>query len=379
MLQVVRCEHRHAARGHGRAGKRPGLEREGEFRGGDTALVVGPDPGPDVRARRRTGRTQHFAAGHDHLDRTPCLLRQQQRHRLQIDGRLAAEPPTDLGRHDLDVAARDLQHGAAQLTHRERPLRADPHGRLAVGIVLGHGVVRLDVALVNHAGRELALQHDRGRGKARGRIAARKLDMVGDVRGLLVLVFFAGGAQVGVQNHSVGPHGFADVLHEGQRLVLDGDALERLLRGVRVGGRDRGHRVPVVIDRVARHDVVRQVARVDEVLADLQQASLDVRKVTAGDDRLDVGRGLRGGGVDGRDARVRMRATQHFRMQQAGQAHVGPVAGAAGHFVHAVVPDRSGPDHLEPMLVLRLHDRLQYSRKYGTKGAAPKSWRGKYK
>ena len=379
VLQVVRRQHRHAAGGHGRAGERSGLERQFKLGCGDAALAVGPDLGPDMRARRRPGRAQHFATRHDHLDRPPGLLRQQQSQRLQINGGLAAEAAADLGRHDLDVAARHLQHGAAQLAHRERPLRAHPHGRLAVGIVLRHGVVRLDVALVNHRCRELPFQYDFGRGKARCQIAARKLDVVGDVRRPLIVLFLARGAQVGMQDDGIGLHGFAHVLHEGQRLVFDCDEFERLLRGVGIGGRDRGDRVPVVIDRVARHDVVRQVARIDEVLADLQQASLDVGKVTAGDDRLDVGRGLRGGGVDGLDARVRMRAAQHFRMQQAGQTDVGPVAGTTGHFVHAVVPDRPGADHLELMLVLRLHDRLQSCRKYGVSGAAPKSWRGNYK
>src|SRR6478735_9197235 len=54
-----------------------------------------PDVGPVPR--------EHLFAGHHDLDRPTRLARQSQRHRLDVDERLAAEPAADLSRDDADV------------------------------------------------------------------------------------------------------------------------------------------------------------------------------------------------------------------------------------------------------------------------------------
>ncbi len=96
---VVHREAAHAARPDRRAGEGAGLVFQ-HLLGGDDACrrflapiftsMTAPEVGPVA--------AEHLLAAHHHLDRPAGLLRQRERHRLQIDQRLAAEAAADLGR-----------------------------------------------------------------------------------------------------------------------------------------------------------------------------------------------------------------------------------------------------------------------------------------
>src|SRR5581483_11018927 len=68
---------------------------------------------------------------HD-LDRAPRLLRQRQRHRLEIDQGLAAEAAADLGRHHADVGDVDAEQFGAIGAHHELALARAPDRALPV-------------------------------------------------------------------------------------------------------------------------------------------------------------------------------------------------------------------------------------------------------
>ena len=57
-----------------------------------------------------------------------------------------------------------------------------------------------------------------------------------------------------------------------------------------------------------------------------------------------------------------MGTPQHFPVQETRQSNIRSVAGAARDFIHPVVPNGTGANHLELMLVLRFHIRLPYTK-----------------
>ena len=87
--------------------------------------------------------------------------------------------------------------------HREGALRAAPDGHVAVGVPQGRGVVRLDVALVNGGGVELALDDDGRLGEALVDVAELELEVLGDVGGLAGRLAQRLGDQVVVQQRGV--------------------------------------------------------------------------------------------------------------------------------------------------------------------------------
>ena len=105
-----------------------------------------------------------------------------------------------------------------------------------------------------------------------------------------------------------------------QRLVGHVDRLDAVQRGLLVGGDDGGHTLSLVA-----HDAVgqRRLVLHEGTELDLRHVLLRVDGQHAGDLL-----GLRG--VDGLDARVRVRAAQDLAVDHRGQAHVVGVGRAAG-------------------------------------------------
>ena len=139
----------------------------------------------------------------------------------------------------------------------------------------------------------------------------------------------------------------------GQHLVLHVDQLERAPGDGRAGRGDRGHRVALVEHLLAGHDVPHHVLVVHHHLAGRDELRRLVGEVVAGDDGLHAGQRLRLRRVDRDDARVRVRAPQHPADELAGQVEVGAEAGAAGHLVDAVRPDRARADVALPVRAVR--------------------------
>ena len=104
--------------------------------------------------------------------------------------------------------------------------------------------------------------------------------------------------------------------HRLQRLVVDVDQLESVLRDVRVLGDDRGHLLALEADLVRREHglrVARKGRHPGEVVLGHQ---------FAGHDGDDSGQGSRTRGVDRHDPRVRERAAQQLEVEHPGELHV---------------------------------------------------------
>jgi hypothetical protein len=68
--------------------------------------------------------SKHVGPVHHELHRPARFPRQQRRHRLQVDGNLAAEAAADFHRHDLHLETGILQQFRRLLPDGERALRA---------------------------------------------------------------------------------------------------------------------------------------------------------------------------------------------------------------------------------------------------------------
>ena len=121
--------------------------------------------------------------------------------------------------------------------------------------------------------------------------------------------------------------------------------LQRDVGDVHVDGRHRGDGVAAVQRLFLRQHVVAEELQVHGALAEVGDLVRRLGQVAVRHHRLDAGQRLRLAGVDGLDARVRVRAAQHLAVQHAGQAHVGAVDRPAGHLVGAVRTHRARADY----------------------------------
>ena len=137
--------------------------------------------------------------------------------------------------------------------------------------------MRLNIALVDHGSVKLTLNDHLGGGKARGQVAARELDMVGDIRirGLPIIAL----AQTGDQDRSLIIHGLNHVLHVRQDFIVNLNQLRGFFGDMRAGGGDGGHHMAVVQDLVPGDTVQRQMLRVDRQLSHGRHARPDLREV----------------------------------------------------------------------------------------------------
>src|SRR4029077_16006111 len=120
-------------------------------------------------------------ARHHHFDRAPRLFRKQHSQRLEIDPQLTAKAAPNLRRDNLNIAFRYLEQMRHQTTDREDALGRAVDRHMMVGVIEGNRVMRLDVALVDAGGTELAFDNEVGGGEPRLDIAALDLDMSRDV------------------------------------------------------------------------------------------------------------------------------------------------------------------------------------------------------
>ena len=108
----------------------------------------------------------------------------------------------------------------------------------------------------------------------------------------------------------------------GQRLVVDVDELERVVRLIRRFGDDDADDVADVADEVARAAAVCRHLQVRVGQQPRARHRLQRVNFRAGEDGDDAGRALRARRVDACDARVCMRAAQHRGVHHVGQREI---------------------------------------------------------
>ena len=80
--------------------------------------------------------------------------------------------------------------------------------------------------------------------------------------------------------------------HRRKQLIVNFDQRRGLLRDVRVDGRHRRHRVPVIERLLVGQDVVAQIFEVDGALAQVLDLVLSFRQIRGRDDRTHAGQSL---------------------------------------------------------------------------------------
>src|SRR5581483_4971392 len=109
--------------------------------------------------------------------------------------------------------------------------------------------------------------------------------------------------------------------HDGQRIVVNVDRLDRIARNIGIGGDHDGDGVADVVDAVAgEHGVLWRFQIGNRGGAG--DVAAFVVDVGAGEDRDDAGQVPGGGGIDPSDSRVRVRAAQDGCVQQPRQPDV---------------------------------------------------------
>ena len=268
-----------------------------------------------------------------------------------VDADLVAEAAADIGADDADLVLRQARH--------HRVDRAVGVGRLARRV---HRELAGDLVEVR----------DRAAGLHRRRVHARVEDVLLDddavrigrgggercLRGLLVarlprlVAVHVGDAVVGLalvvaDDGGVGVERLLRIHHRRQRVVVDVDELERVLRDVPALGDDVGDLLALEAHLVGGQDglgVVRQRRHPREVVTE-QRRPRDALEGLAGDDGNDARQRLGSRRVDRVDAGVREGAAQDGAVQHAGQVDVIDVVALAPHealVLHAL--HRAEPD-----------------------------------
>ena len=138
----------------------------------------------------------------------------------------------------------------------------------------------------------------------------------------------------------------ARVGDDGQRLPLDLDQLERVLRKIAASGDDEGDRLADVAHHAGGEGRLQARRRArSRALPEPHRYARDRAEVGRGDHGGDAGDRARGGGTYRCDARVRMRRSEYCRVQQARQAHVGGVLAASGQEAQILLALHRHTDH----------------------------------
>ena len=210
--------------------------------------------------------------------------------------------------------------------------------------------MRLDVSLVHGLGLKLALDDDVRFGEPLLDVPHLVLDVAGDIA-LHASVITAGetllpkiGGHVLVEQFGSFGHGLAPGEHRGQYFVIHLYQREGFLGNVRAGGADGGDGVAHVQDLVLRHQVFRNHTGVALHFGKVQDAVFNDGEIRRGSHGDDARQCFSLAGIDAADERMGMGAAHGLRVQHPGKVDVGAIAGGAGHFVHAVVPNRPGAD-----------------------------------
>ena len=113
--------------------------------------------------------------------------------------------------------------------------------------------------------------------------------------------------------------------HRRQRVVVDGDGVDRVARHVAVAGHDDGDRIADEADHVGGDRAMLRRGKRRRHRHGVEE----LRELRAGEDRLDAVERLRGSGVDGQDPAVRDIAALERQMLQTDDLDVVDVGAAA--------------------------------------------------
>ena len=341
---IIGGEPAQAAIDHRRARESPRLVAELTLGRHDRAVLHHAHLDPHRRARSRPRRLEHLVARHREPHRQPRLLRQHQRHRLEVGDCLAAKPTADFRRHHPQVAlphAGDLRRDRAD---GEMPLARTPDLPLPVRLIARHAAVRLDIRLMNGGRLELLLHHEVRLGETRGHIAHLVFDPLGDVRRLRRRRLDAPRDHILEQQRRIRLHRLVDVDDVRQHLVIHHDQRQRLLGDRRTDRRHRRHRMALIQRLLARHDVARHMPHVLRHTIRPDISELLLRQIRRRHHRLHARQRQRLGHIDAADPRMRMRAAQHPPIQHPRQDQVGAILRPASHLRHTIRPDRPRAD-----------------------------------
>ena len=273
------------------------------------------------------GRRHHvLEARLDPPERHPVEAGERgERRVLRVETELHAEATADLGRDHAHEVLRQAERRGEIVPEAVRRLGRGPHDDAARGrIGRRHRRARLErnpaEPLAHHALLDDAL------GARKGRVGLARLDLVPvlDVPGRVV-----------IELRRARRHRRERVGHGGQGLPVHDDLGRRVHRERLRGGDDRGDGLARVAHPVHRERVVlaSDVVAVGPAAFGAGtfewQGGAQPADLLAGDDLEHAGALRRRGGVDLRDARVRVRASHERDVVHARQHDVGDVAGAA--------------------------------------------------
>ena len=218
------------------------------------------------------------------LTGAPDFLDKRDGERLKVDGRLAAESAAYLHGDYLDGRERHADDGGCQVAYLEVPLRAAPYGDAVLRRPPAGGGVRLDVALMDGLGSELALDGDVGLLEAGVYVADFEARVAGDVVG-----------KFGMEQRRAVRHRVFYGGDGGQDFVLDVNEVESFFGFVGAVGGDGGYRVSSEQRLAARQNLAADVVQVLRRAAGGADDGLVLvcGEVRRRDHGADAGRGLR--------------------------------------------------------------------------------------
>ena len=305
---------------------------------GQAAVLRGAGRDLEDRRGRRIAHPEVFVAGELDADRPAQEQGRAGRQRIG-DQQLPAEPTAKRCARHADSRDREAEQLRQLGSDLERALGAGCDVERAVGVKLGHGHLRLDVALVHPVRGEAAIHHHIARCERRIDITAPIPGALGDVLGQRFVgrELFGPATDGGVlrflrrsQRHDlaleprpvgVGNDSPVEVHDRRQRRSLDLHEMDGIGRGPGGLGDDEGDRLPGPQDLVASERLVEAVLALGHD-----------RQIGGGQDRDDAGTRQRGGFVDRDDPGVRWHRQDWPPMEQPSNLDVGGEACTAGHF-----------------------------------------------
>jgi hypothetical protein len=132
----------------------------------------------------------------------------------------------------------------------------------------------------------------------------------------------------------------------GQRLVVDGDALDRIGQAIGIVGHHHRHALADVADDVAREDTSREGAALVRALGAGQDGPRRLGQIGGAPRRDDTGQGPRIAHVDRADARVAMGASHHAEVQQSLAGHVVEIPAGAHEEAAVFLSSRRAADQV---------------------------------
>ncbi len=297
----------------------------------------------------RVGRLKVVGPGEDDTHRATQRERRAGRQRLH-QGELASEGAAERLRDDADPLQRQVE-GAGELPLRhERALGAGRDHEVSVRLQPRRRDLWLDVRLVDPGCPEGPGDDDLARLENRGCVAGAAMNRVEDIaRELLVVPFLLALVHARVNRLEVTPvfafmgdagkrssrqHGVLDVDDGWERLVLDDDGLDRVLRGCLALGDDER-------DRLSCEDDLGSCKRLGRPI----RACAGNREVLGREDGDDPGHGEGIVAVDLPDQCVCLRREDEASVEQPMDMAVSRITRRARHLVGRVDTRTRDADH----------------------------------